>query len=313
MPSAPRRARPARVGSRGLRGRAGLQVGRLPRHQCQCEPLRRPQVRGPAHPHGQAGSGRRQGARGLCRQSQSRPRDAGHASAPRSRGAGHRMVQRARGCRQHDRRVSGGARCAAAVDRGAACAAEAARLARHDRLPGRCLRGQPARRATGDREARAALARRRPRPRRGGSRGGRRRALRHLRAVRGLARGRPRAHAAHPALARGRRRRHHASGVAAVGGRARTGGRGHAGARRHVGGIGGEGRARVGQAAAGAGARRAARASRVDRAAAARDRAPRCAGQGHRPRHRCGTSSPPRDWHSPASRWRRCRCPRPVA
>ncbi len=55
--------------ARRPRRRAGLQVGRVPRRQREREPLRRPQVRRPAHPVGQAGRRRRQGARSVRRQS----------------------------------------------------------------------------------------------------------------------------------------------------------------------------------------------------------------------------------------------------
>ena len=64
---------------------------------------------------------------------------------------------------RRDRRLSAGARRAAGVDRGAPRAAGAARRAGDARLPRRPLRGQPARRAAGDREARPAAARGRAR------------------------------------------------------------------------------------------------------------------------------------------------------
>ena len=74
-----------------------------------------------------------------------------------------RVVQRPGPSRRYGRGLSGRARRAAGLDRRTARAPEAAGIARDAHLPGRELRRQPARRAAGDREARAAAAAGRPR------------------------------------------------------------------------------------------------------------------------------------------------------
>ena len=94
-------------------------------------------------------------------QPESRQRHADHAAAARSRGAGIGVVHCACRSGRDDCGVSRRARRAARLDRGAARAAATTRVARDARVPRRRLRRQPARRAAGDREARAAVARRR--------------------------------------------------------------------------------------------------------------------------------------------------------
>ena len=117
-------------------------------------------------PSGKPGVEGAQGARRLRGESESRQRDARLAAARRSRDAVVGLVLGARRARRHDCRVSRRARRAAGMDRGAARAPEAARVARDARVPRRGLRRQPARGAAGDREARAAAAGGRARPRR---------------------------------------------------------------------------------------------------------------------------------------------------
>ena len=114
-------------------------------------------------------------------------------------GAVVRVVHRARGARDRRRRAAARTRSAATVDRSAPRAAEAEGVAGDARVPRRALRGQPPRRAAGDREARAAAPRglARPRGRRGGRRG--RGPLRRLRGVRGVAGRRRRARGARAA------------------------------------------------------------------------------------------------------------------
>ena len=119
-----------------------------------------------AHPVRQAGRRRRQGARSVRRASRRRSDPARHAAEDRSRGAGVGVVHGARGCRRRRRGPSAGARCAAGVDRGAPRPPATARHAGDARLSRRPLRGQPPRRAPGNREAGPAAARRRARVRR---------------------------------------------------------------------------------------------------------------------------------------------------
>ena len=128
--------------------------------------LRRAQARRSAHPVGQARRRRREGARSAAPRSPDPDQHAArHAAEARPRGAGVGVVHGARGRRRRDRRLSARARRAAGVDRGAARAAATARRAGDARVSRRPLRGQPARRAAGDREARPAAARGRDRAR----------------------------------------------------------------------------------------------------------------------------------------------------
>ncbi len=132
-----------RSGTRGVRRRTRVQLGCVPRRQRQPGPLRRAQAGRPAHPVGQAGRRGRQGARGLCRQSQSRQCDADHAAAARPRGPVLRMVRGVVRRGRDGRRLSGRARRAAGVDRRPHEAPPPACVARNAGVPGRPLRGQP--------------------------------------------------------------------------------------------------------------------------------------------------------------------------
>ena len=115
-------------------------------------------------PSGKPGAEGAQGARRLRGQSEPRQHHAGLAAARRSRDAVVGLVLGLAEQRRDDCRVSRRARRAARMDRGAARAPEAARVARDARVPRGGLRRQPARGAAGDREARAVAAGGRARP-----------------------------------------------------------------------------------------------------------------------------------------------------
>ena len=175
--------------ARSPRRRARIQMGRVSRRQRQSRPLRRAQARRPAHSVRQARRRGREGARSVRRASRI-PTNMLLVTLPKlDRATQSSAWFTALGGRgRRGRRLSARARRAAGVDRGAPRAAGAARRAGDARVSRRPLRGQPARRAAGDREARPAAARGRARARGRRARGDRRRALRRLPAVRSVAR-----------------------------------------------------------------------------------------------------------------------------
>ncbi len=172
-----------------------------------------------AHSVGQAGQGRRRRAEDAGRGGQSRRADARHAAAPRCGHAEVRLVHRAGQRRRRAEDRPGRSRATAELDRPAARRAGPARGARR-RWPARAAvhrrarRGQPAGRAPGNPEARAALSARHAVLRAGAGRRAQRGALRRLQAQRGDAGRRRRPARAHDRRAEGRGR---GAGARAVG------------------------------------------------------------------------------------------------
>ena len=151
------------------RRRRALRLEQPARRVAGAEPVRRPAADRDPHPLGQARQGRLRGAAALLRGAiagDGRRRHAGAAAAARPHAADERLVRRARSRRRDDRasirssarRCRSGSRSAWRRRASASPAGDDGQ--QHARLLRRPGRGQPARRAPGDRRSSACSIRR---------------------------------------------------------------------------------------------------------------------------------------------------------